>query len=353
MLKHKDLIEHIKDPLDLFKKWYDLACETEINDPNAMTLSTISNNQPSSRVVLLKSYDCNGFVFYTNSNSKKGKSIKEINKVALNFHWKSQNRQIRIEGLSNMINSKVADLYFNSRPRGSQIGAWSSKQSEDLSSRDELIKGRKSLLSEYASFLCSNGYSVLCIEMPCFGIRQKPNESSLSKSLNWYGKTLYGKMMSELISGINFLTKRKDVNKKKIFSLGFSMGATHSYWLAALDKRISKSIHICSFADLESLIKNGNHDLHNHYMTVPELLLQFSTSSIAGLIAPRPQLVCVGLKDKLTDKVSFNKSKIELIKIYKSFGFSENLQFIIEKNSGHRETVKMRRAVLNFLSSKN
>ncbi len=141
MLKHKDLIEHIKDPLDLFKKWYDLACETEINDPNAMTLSTISNNQPSSRVVLLKSYDCNGFVFYTNSNSKKGKSIKEINKVALNFHWKSQNRQIRIEGLSNMINSKVADLYFNSRPRGSQIGAWSSKQSEDLSSRDELIKG--------------------------------------------------------------------------------------------------------------------------------------------------------------------------------------------------------------------
>lgn len=219
--------------------------------------------------------------------------------------------------------------------------------------RDELIKGRKSLLSEYASFLCSNGYSVLCIEMPCFGIRQKPNESSLSKSLNWYGKTLYGKMMSELISGINFLTKRKDVNKKKIFSFGFSMGATHSYWLAALDKRISKSIHICSFADLESLIKNGNHDLHNHYMTVPELLLQFSTSSIAGLIAPRPQLVCVGLKDKLTDKVSFNKSKKELIKIYKSFGFSENLQFIIENNSGHRETVKMRRAVLNFLSSKN
>ena len=140
MLKHKDLIEHIKDPFVLFKKWYNLACETEINDPNAMTLSTINNNQPSSRVVLMKSYDESGFVFYTNSNSKKGISIKENNNVALNFHWKSQNRQIRIEGIANMVKSQVADSYFNSRPRGSQIGAWSSKQSEDLSSRDELIE---------------------------------------------------------------------------------------------------------------------------------------------------------------------------------------------------------------------
>ena len=78
MLKHKDLIEHIKDPFVLFKKWYDLACKTEINDPNAMTLSTISNNQPSSRVVLLKSYDENGIVFYTNSNSKKENQLSKI-----------------------------------------------------------------------------------------------------------------------------------------------------------------------------------------------------------------------------------------------------------------------------------
>ena len=109
MLKHKDLIEDIKDPFILFKKWYDLACETDINDPNAMTLSTINNNQPSSRVVLMKSYDHDGFVFYTNSYSKKGRSIKESNNVALNFHWKSQNRQIRIEGLANIVSSKIAD----------------------------------------------------------------------------------------------------------------------------------------------------------------------------------------------------------------------------------------------------
>ena len=149
MLKHKDLIEHIKDPFVLFKKWYDLACKTEINDPNAMTLSTLSNNQPSSRVVLLKSYDEIGLVFYTNSNSKKGKSIKENNNVALNFHWKTQNRQIRIEGIANIVSKEVADSYFKTRPRNSQIGAWSSNQSDYLSSRDELIKSIKNVEMKY------------------------------------------------------------------------------------------------------------------------------------------------------------------------------------------------------------
>ena len=140
MLKNKDLIEGIKNPFNLFKKWYDVAIETEINDPNAMTLSTISNEKPSSRIVLLKSYDKKGFVFYTNSNSKKGRSIDENPNVALNFHWKSQNRQIRIEGKANIVESPVADSYFKSRPRGSQIGAWSSKQSDLLLSRSELIE---------------------------------------------------------------------------------------------------------------------------------------------------------------------------------------------------------------------
>ncbi len=149
MLKHKDQIENIKDPFVLFKKWYDLACKTEINDPNAMTLSTISNNQPSSRVVLLKSYDEIGLVFYTNSNSKKGKSIKENKNVALNFHWKTQNRQIRIEGNANIVSKEVADSYFKTRPRNSQIGAWSSNQSADLSSRDELIKTIKDFEMKY------------------------------------------------------------------------------------------------------------------------------------------------------------------------------------------------------------
>ena len=149
MLKNKDLIEPIKDPFVLFKMWYDLACSTEINDPNAMTLATISNNKPSSRVVLLKSHDENGFIFYTNSNSKKGQSIKENNSIALNFHWKTQNRQVRIEGQANMVSSEIANSYFNSRPRGSKIGAWSSNQSHEMNSRNELIKNIEEIEKKY------------------------------------------------------------------------------------------------------------------------------------------------------------------------------------------------------------
>ena len=149
MLKHKDLIDFTLNPFELFAKWYDLAIETEINDPNAMTLSTISNNKPSSRVVLLKSHDEKGFVFYTNSNSKKGKSISENNNIALNFHWKTQNRQIRIEGQAKIVSSEIADAYFNSRPRGSQIGAWSSNQSAELNTRSELIDNIKKFEKKY------------------------------------------------------------------------------------------------------------------------------------------------------------------------------------------------------------
>ena len=149
MLKHKDLIDFTPNPFELFGNWYDLAIETEINDPNAMTLSTISNNRPSSRVVLLKSHDEKGFVFYTNSNSKKGKSISENNNIALNFHWKTQNRQIRIEGQAEIVSPEIADSYFNSRPRGSQIGAWSSNQSAELNARSELIENIKKFEKKY------------------------------------------------------------------------------------------------------------------------------------------------------------------------------------------------------------
>ena len=100
-------------------------------------------------MVLLKSHDYQGFVFYTNSNSKKGKSISENNNVALNFHWKTQNRQIRIEGKANIINAEVSNSYFKSRPRGSQIGAWSSDQSAELNTRSELIDNIKKFEIKY------------------------------------------------------------------------------------------------------------------------------------------------------------------------------------------------------------
>tara|TARA_B100000029_G_scaffold115574_1_gene108047 strand:+ start:70 stop:675 length:606 start_codon:yes stop_codon:yes gene_type:complete len=127
------------NPFSLFEGWYDEAKQKEINDPNAMNLATISENQKiSSRMVLLKSFNENGFVFFTNENSKKGKSINFNSYVSLNFHWKSLRRQIRIEGLATKISSQASDDYFDSRPMESKIGAWASKQSEYLQDRKDL-----------------------------------------------------------------------------------------------------------------------------------------------------------------------------------------------------------------------
>ena len=141
MSEEQNLINSNKKPLDLFKEWFEEAKKSEINDPNAMNLATISNEgKPSSRIVLLKSYDENGFVFYTNSNSKKGKAIFSNTNVALNFHWKSINKQIRIEGTVTIISDTEANDYYNSRPHESRIGAWASLQSEELNNRNILIK---------------------------------------------------------------------------------------------------------------------------------------------------------------------------------------------------------------------
>ena len=133
------LIDSNKDPIILFKKWFEEAKKKEVNDPNAMTLATISQSSKLSlRVVLLKSFDEKGFVFYTNDKSKKGKSINLNPQVALNFYWKSLCRQVRIEGSVIQASDEEADKYFNSRPEGSKIGAWASKQSSTLKTREEL-----------------------------------------------------------------------------------------------------------------------------------------------------------------------------------------------------------------------
>ena len=141
MLTDQKFINSNKKPIELFEEWFDEAKKSEFNDPNAMNLATISSDgKPNSRIVLLKSYDDNGFVFYTNSKSKKGKAIKNNSSVALNFHWKTLQRQIRVEGDVSQISNSEADEYYNSRPLGSKIGAWASLQSEELDDRSILIK---------------------------------------------------------------------------------------------------------------------------------------------------------------------------------------------------------------------
>ena len=124
------------DPFMLFEVWYAEAKESEPNDPNAMALATASEDGlPSVRMVLLKGHGPDGFVFYTNAESRKGEQIRANMRAALLFHWKSLRRQIRIEGPLEEVSSAEADAYFHSRPRVSQIGSAASDQSRALPDR--------------------------------------------------------------------------------------------------------------------------------------------------------------------------------------------------------------------------
>jgi len=129
------------DPLVVFAAWLAEAEAAEPNDPTAMALSTVgTDGMPSSRMVLLKGHDQNGFVFYTNYESRKGRQLLATPKAALLFHWKSLRRQVRIEGEVTPVSEAEADAYFASRPKQSQIGAWASQQSRPLEGRFELEK---------------------------------------------------------------------------------------------------------------------------------------------------------------------------------------------------------------------
>ena len=128
------------DPFVVFKEWMSEAEKNEINDPNAVALATVNeSNQPDVRMVLLKEYNKNGFIFFTNLNSKKGTDLKKIPKASMCFHWKSLLRQVRISGDISLISDDEADKYFYSRPYLSKIGAWSSSQSKPMETRDALL----------------------------------------------------------------------------------------------------------------------------------------------------------------------------------------------------------------------
>lgn len=131
----------VKKPFELFHEWLEDAKGSEPNDPNALSLATVDENGlPNVRMVLLKGFDERGFVFYTNFESTKGKELLFAGKAAMCFHWKSLRRQVRIRGEVVEVSAEEADEYYGSRPRGSRIGAWASKQSRPLESRFALEK---------------------------------------------------------------------------------------------------------------------------------------------------------------------------------------------------------------------
>ncbi len=129
------------EPLALFAQWFSEAKAMEPNDPNALSLATVdAGGLPNVRMVLLKDFDARGFVFYTNFESAKGREILASMKAAMCFHWKSLRRQVRVRGPVETVTDAEADEYFSTRPLGSRIGAWASKQSRPLESRFALEK---------------------------------------------------------------------------------------------------------------------------------------------------------------------------------------------------------------------
>ena len=138
------------NPLIQFNQWMQEALAAAVEEPTAMVLSTVSETgQPSARVVLLKALEDGKFIFFTNYNSRKGQEMSATGRVALTFFWAALERQVRIEGQVSRVNPEMSDEYFNSRPRGSQVGAWVSPQSQPIANRQELEKATAAYMLEF------------------------------------------------------------------------------------------------------------------------------------------------------------------------------------------------------------
>lgn len=149
MQAHHDAIPH-DDPIALFEAWFAEAQTSESNDANAMALATATaDGRPSVRMVLLKGHRPDGFVFYTNAESRKGSEIAANPRAALLFHWKSLRRQVRIEGALTEVSSAEADAYFHSRARASQLGSAASEQSRPLDGRQTYLDRVEALAARY------------------------------------------------------------------------------------------------------------------------------------------------------------------------------------------------------------
>lgn len=217
--------------------------------------------------------------------------------------------------------------------------------------RRELLHGRPALQDPpYGPLLAARGYLVFCIDVAGFGDRQQEGtESALAKAALWRGRTLFGDMLADLSAALDYLCDRVDVDNSRIATFGISMGATHAYWLAALDKRIAAAAHLCVFSNIAGLIETGRHDLHGIYLTVPGLLDHCDMGDVAALVAPRPQLVGDGATDPLTPSEALEPALARLRDAYAKAGVSDRLTVHVSPETGHVETAEMRDAVLAFL----
>lgn len=216
----------------------------------------------------------------------------------------------------------------------------------------ELMDGRPALQTPaYGQVLARSGYAVLCVDMPGFGARQpEGSENHLAKAAFWRGGTLFGRMLGDLARALGALARIETVDAARIATLGISMGATHAYWLAALDARVMACAHMCAFANMGPLINAGAHDRHGIYMTVPGLIAIGDMGDVAAMVAPRPQWIGAGLSDPLTPRAALDPALETVRSAYAAAGAMDRLTTHVDPASGHEETPAMRREVLSFLA---
>ena len=216
--------------------------------------------------------------------------------------------------------------------------------------RDELLEGRPKLQGPWAPELVAMGCAALCLEMPCFAARAAPGVDARATAWLWRGGTLFGLRLAEQEAAVSYLAEHPQIDAGRIGAMGFSMGSTHAFWLAALDARVRAAVALCSLADLGQLVAAGGHDGHGLYMTVPNLLSSARTGQIAGLIAPRALFVGAGMEDWATPPDAFAVAQTDLECAYAAAGAPEMLTVHVEHAAGHEETPAMRAAVRAFLA---
>lgn len=211
---------------------------------------------------------------------------------------------------------------------------------------DELLQGREYLVDPLGPVFARAGYVTLSIDMPVFGKRATVSEGYAAKALLWHGKGLFAQMLCDHAAALTYLASRPDVDPARIGAFGISMGCMLSYWLAAMDERIAAVAHLCCFADLRTMIELGNHDGHGIYLVVPGLLNEADAGAIAALVAPRPQLICIGEADRLTPPAAVALAWEEASAAYAAQGGV--LEKVSEPGIKHQETPRMREAMLAF-----
>ena len=215
--------------------------------------------------------------------------------------------------------------------------------------KNELLAGRDGVQSPpYAEELARKGIASICIDQWNFGERYGRPETQLFKETLWKGQVLWGMMVYDNLRTLDYLASRREVDPRRIGTLGLSMGSTMSWWTAALDERIRVTVDLCCMTDFSALIETRGLDEHGIYYFVPSLLKHFDAAGINALIAPRPHLSLNGNLDPLTPPRGLDRIDRELKKVYRAAGKPDAWR-LFRRDTGHFETAEMRAEILAWL----